>query len=443
MTMRCRRSAFTLVELLVVIAVMGILLALLLPAIQKAREASMRTQCQSNLRQVAIAMHSFNDARQRMPVYSGVDNGYEGGPTASYNPTFPFGSYFVPLLPFLDEKALYDSIAAWCLQNNDNTGNQVWSGSSPTSGSWSCTCSSATYNPGTGPSGPVFGPPVTVTVPTTTVPYNGHTVTNPGYTYTTTPVISYTNPGTPAFCTGGSGAGCPGTPTFVSGNPGTGTQDYTGVWWSSSRTKKFGVLLCPADFSATPKGVVTVTGLQWGATNYVANWWMWGVFSPPGYLSSSSGSLTSVPDGPSNTILFAEVYSQCDTVDGTTPFGRPALLLYNPNPTLPSYNYTFHNFGITWPGAFGNAPDTSQPQQSWPDGMPNTFMFQVQPQALPNSQCPANRQCCNNWTVQTPHIVLNAAMADGSVKAVAGTVSSTTWSRAMTPNDGQALGGDW
>src|SRR5881398_2126850 len=93
--------AFTLVELLVVIAVIAILIALLLPAIQKVREASMRTQCQSNLRQMALAFHSFHDAKHRTPVYQGVDEPDYGATIA------PNGSWFLHLLPYLDYKVLW------------------------------------------------------------------------------------------------------------------------------------------------------------------------------------------------------------------------------------------------------------------------------------------------------------------------------------------------
>lgn len=90
-----RRAGFTLIELLVVIAIIGVLVAILLPAIQNAREAARRTQCSNQVKQMALATHTYADV-----------NGY-----------FPIGSqgatkhgFFTFILPFIEQQALYDIV---------------------------------------------------------------------------------------------------------------------------------------------------------------------------------------------------------------------------------------------------------------------------------------------------------------------------------------------
>src|SRR5262245_11077196 len=103
-----RRSAFTLIELLVVIAILGVLIALLLPAVQKVRDAAARMQCQSQLKQLALACHNHHDAAQALPAGE-VNKPWDPTSLAFYGPWDGewYGSYLIPLLPYVEQDSLY------------------------------------------------------------------------------------------------------------------------------------------------------------------------------------------------------------------------------------------------------------------------------------------------------------------------------------------------
>jgi prepilin-type N-terminal cleavage/methylation domain-containing protein/prepilin-type processing-associated H-X9-DG protein len=103
---------FTLVELLVAIAIIGVLIAMLLPAIQQAREAARRTQCVNNIRQLAIATHSYTDIHKKLPPSGIVAETTLKYGTRDY-PVFDqrsgkMFSWVVVLLPYMEESNLYD-----------------------------------------------------------------------------------------------------------------------------------------------------------------------------------------------------------------------------------------------------------------------------------------------------------------------------------------------
>ncbi|QDU54421.1 DUF1559 domain-containing protein [Aeoliella mucimassa] len=104
MTNAQQSRGFTLVELLVVIAIIGILVALLLPAVQSAREAARRASCQNNLRQVAIAMHSHNDAQGHLPS-GGWGYVWTGDADRGSGRRQPGGWAFC-ILPYLEQTSL-------------------------------------------------------------------------------------------------------------------------------------------------------------------------------------------------------------------------------------------------------------------------------------------------------------------------------------------------
>ncbi len=106
--MQSRKTGFTLVELLVVIAIIGILVGLLLPAVQAARESARRLQCSNNFHQLGIALNSYHDSHRRFPP-----------------------AYVIPvrlmwngcLLPQIEQSSLYNTLqfgAAWEVPNTPN-----------------------------------------------------------------------------------------------------------------------------------------------------------------------------------------------------------------------------------------------------------------------------------------------------------------------------------
>src|ERR1700720_1500854 len=107
--MRSRRG-FTLIELLVVIALIAILIGLLLPAVQKVREAAARMSCSNNIKQIVLANHNFHGTRDRLPVGFFVPYAYGGNHFCQDVPS-PFGpNWAVYILPFIEQDNLFKSV---------------------------------------------------------------------------------------------------------------------------------------------------------------------------------------------------------------------------------------------------------------------------------------------------------------------------------------------
>ena len=96
------KRGFSLIELLVAIAIIAILIALLLPAVQQAREAARRTQCQNNLKQIALALHSYHELHSMFPqgqVFRGPSDGTSDAPGWSWSSM---------ILPMIGQAPLYN-----------------------------------------------------------------------------------------------------------------------------------------------------------------------------------------------------------------------------------------------------------------------------------------------------------------------------------------------
>jgi prepilin-type N-terminal cleavage/methylation domain-containing protein/prepilin-type processing-associated H-X9-DG protein len=246
------RNAFTLIELLVVIAIIAILIGLLLPAVQKVREAAARAQCQNNMKQIGLAIYNYESTYKKLPA------AYTLLPTADPDPNAKFAgarvglSLLANLLPYMEQQPLYSQLNA--TKSEFDTAN---------------------------------------------IPPNGpHAGANPAYC---TMVSSYLCPSDPTSATldyynacwgpygDGGGAAC-----FPGGGGGSNLNPPPGQIWA--RSDYFPI-------AGIQDALIDLLGLR---SQYPGSQQMAGTINDPQYPGGGPFSVLAVTDGTSNTIFMSE-----------------------------------------------------------------------------------------------------------------------------------------
>jgi prepilin-type N-terminal cleavage/methylation domain-containing protein len=367
---RHARKGFTLVELLVVVAIISLLIAMLLPAIQAARESGRRAACSSNLKQLATAVHVFHERHNSMPTYYGW---YPD--KASYG-TGARGSWYVHLMPVMEQQSSYQIIWDTQAQSGMVWGQAQVALNPPADGSTTCyktqnnpTCSSGSYS-------------CKQQSGSSSSSHNGH---------------SWDHSSEKCGCWSGSDYVGDSTNNPVQVQVPCGTPVMQNVGIASDPVKMTpSVLFCASDPGQPANSISWKYSQTYALTNYQANF---NAFSRgKNFDQGKPQSFGAITDGLSQTALFAEGHRQCDRY-GDNWGVRVAVYALE----------KWHNFGIDW------------------SKTPNTLMFQDRPTTAK----------CDNWRVQANHGgALLVALGDSSVRGISSKISRREVSDPDNPAPG-------
>jgi prepilin-type N-terminal cleavage/methylation domain-containing protein len=365
------RRAFTLIELLVVIAIIAVLIGLLLPAVQKVREAAARSTCMNNVKQLALGAHNYHDANGSLPPFSGIMSNSAGASA---------GSAHFFLLPYIEQSAMYQKA-------------------------------------------------------------NGNS-----FNVRTEAVKIFA---------------CPLDPTAPNARFSDDAVNYAGNGRSQGTTSLNGA------------GVVI-----FGAASYAINAQVATGGLQNGHLIKGATTLQTIPDGTSNTVLFAERMAFCAGPNYPNPSATPRLAAGSVTWSVWSRGPKFAGGALDSPWADGATTATSPPSAnaagtagpdgySWWDNPAFDQAYRLGPSSPDSGPGPrSNANFRQNWDggvvnpggvqagavplmcdyrrLQALHgSVMIAGLSDGSVRAVSAAVSANTWQIVCNPSDGLVAPTDW
>ena len=247
------RSAFTLIELLVVIAIIAILIGLLLPAVQKVREAAARLQCQNNLKQIGLAIHNYENTYKKLPAAYTMLPAPDPDPNAKFAGPRVGLSLLSNLLPYIEQQPLYRQL--------DSTRSEFSTVNIPPKGTHAG--ANLAYS---------------TVVPTYLCPSDP-----------TAPTLDYYNTCWGPYGNGGGAACFPG-----GGNSVTNVNPPPGQIWA--RSDYFPIV-------GIHDALTDLLGLR---SRYPGSTQMAGVLNDPAYPGGGPFRITAITDGTSNTILMSE-----------------------------------------------------------------------------------------------------------------------------------------